>query len=77
MCLISVVCCWEIQILDETKILVRPYVRNSKPKPPIFMKLTKLKTVGRPGVTDDAFNIQVKKPEETKRILIVLWGKSY
>lgn len=51
-------------------------MRNSKPKPQIFMKLTKLKTVGRSGVIDDAFNTQVKKPEETKRILIVLWVKA-
>ena len=60
------------QIFDEAKILVRPYVRISQQKPQIFMKLTKLKTVEWSGVMDDALNIHLKKPEETKKILIGL-----
>ena len=40
------------------------------------MKFKKLKTVGKSGFTDDALNINVKKPEETKRILISLCVKA-
>ena len=40
------------------------------------MKFKKLKTVGKSGFTDDALNINVKKLEETKRILISLCVKA-
>ena len=70
------VCCIGIQIFDEARISVKPYVKISQQKSRIFMKFKKLKTVRKSSFTDDALNINVKKPEETKIILISLCVKA-